>query len=149
MSSLLIKLSEALNGQVHEEREKRLELSVVPKETEGIKPAIIKQGILRESKNGDNVISYARIRMKQEPGKEPQYSLGVKHFPRKEEAETEISKQIFDSFYPKNLTKPQSKKRYHLKNGWDIDVIEGGGIRAEYEHGKGEKIVTPKDWKIK
>lgn len=148
--SILTKLSEALDGSVHEEREKRLDLSEVPPETKGIKPAIIKQGVLRETKNDNgDVVAYARIRMKQEPGEDPKYSLGVKHFRRKEEAETEISKQMFDAFYPDNLMKPQSKERFHLKNGWDIDVIEGGGIKAEYEHGKGEKIDVPKEWKIK
>jgi len=149
MTSLLVKLSEALDGAIHIEREKRLTLSEAPEEIKGIEPAIIKQGILRETKKGDNVIAYARIRMKQEPGEDPKYSLGVKHFPRKEEAETEISKQMFDAFYPDNLSKPQSKKRYHLKSGWDIDVIDGGGIVAEYEHEKGDKIEVPDHWMVK
>lgn len=150
MQTLLEKLAESLDGTVHEEREKRLDLSEVPEETKGVKPAIIKQGVLRETKNDNgDVVAYARIRMKQEPGEDPKYSLGVKHFRRKEEAETEISKQMFDSFYPDNLMKPQSKKRYHLKSGWDIDVIDGGGIKAEFEHNKGDKVITPKEWKIK
>jgi len=149
MSTLLEKLAEALNGQVHEERERRVELSELPAEVKGMKPTIIKQGILRESGSGDNVKAYARIRMKQEPGKEPKYSLGVKHFSRSEEAETEISKAMFDAFYPDNLDKPQSKKRYTLKSGWEIDVIDDGTIRAEFEHEKGDKVVVPKEWKRK
>lgn len=149
VDSLLVKLSEALDGAIHIEREKRLSLSVAPEEIKGIEPAIIKQGILKEAKDEDDVVAYARIRMKQEPGEDPKYSLGVKHFKRKEESETEISKQMFDAFYPDNLIKPQSKKRYHLSNGWDIDVIDDGEIRAEYEHDKGEKIEIPKDWKVK
>jgi len=149
MTSLLVKLSEALDGAVHEEREKRLKLSEAPEEIKDIEPAIIKQGVLRETKNGDKVVAYARIRMKQEPGEDPKYSLGVKHFPRKEEAETEISKQMFDAFYPDNLSKPQSKKRYHLKSGWDIDVIDGGGIVAEFEYKKGEAPSVPNGWKTK
>ena len=149
MKSLLEKLAESLNGQVHEEREKRVMLSEAPDEIKGLKPAIIKQGILRETKNGDKVVAYARIRMKQEPGEEAKYSLGVKHFPRKEEAEAEISKQTFDAFYPDNLSKPQSKKRYHLKNGWDIDIIDDGKIVAEFEHKKGEAPSVPKEWKLK
>ena len=77
MKSLLEKLAESLNGQVHEEREKRVTLSEAPDEIKGLKPAIIKQGILRETKNGDKVIAYARIRMKQEPGEEAKYSLCI------------------------------------------------------------------------
>lgn len=149
MKTLLVKLSEALDGAVHTEREKRLDLLESPEEIKQIKPAIIKQGVLRESKDGDDIVAYARIRMKQEPGEDPKYSLGVKHFSRKEESETMISKQMFEAFYPDNLDKPQSKKRYHLESGWDIDVIDDGTIRAEYEHSKGEKVEIPKDWKVK
>jgi hypothetical protein len=146
MKSLLTKLSEALDGAVHKEREQRVTLLEAPKEIESIKPAIIKQGILRETKDGDKVIAYARIRMKQEPGEEPKYSLGVKHFVNQDESETEITKNMFDEFYPDNLDRPQSKKRYHLKNGWDIDIIDGGKIVAELENKKSE---TPKEWKVK
>jgi len=149
MKSFLTKLSEALDGAVHEERERRVTLSVAPEEIKDIKPAIIKQGILREAKSGDKVVAYARIRMKQEPGEELQYTIGCKYFPGKQESEINISKQAFNSFYPNNLDKPQSKKRYHLENGWDVDVIDNGGIVAEYEHGNGEKIEIPKHWKIK
>ena len=48
MSDLLLKLAEALNGQVHEERERRVELSELPAEVKGMKYTIIKQGVLRE-----------------------------------------------------------------------------------------------------
>jgi len=149
MTSLLTKLAEALSGEVHQEIERRIELSEVPEETQGIKPIIIKQGVLREVGKGDDVKAYARVRMKQEPGEDPKYSLGVKHFSRSEEAETEISKAMFDAFYPDNLDKPQSKKRYTLKSGWEIDVIDDGTIRAEFEHEKGDKVVVPKEWKRK
>ena len=149
MTTLLLKLAEALNGQVHEERERRILLSELPEEVKGLKPTIIKQGVLRESGKGDSITAYARVRMKQEPGKEPKYSLGVKHFSRSEEAETEISKAMFNAFYPDNLDKPQSKKRYTLKSGWEIDDIDDGTIRAEFEHEKGDKVVIPKEWKRK
>ena len=149
MQSLLEKFAEALNGQVHEERERRVKLSEIPTETEGVEPSIIKQGVLREVSKDDSVKAYARIRMKKDPGKEVKYSLGVKHFPLSQEAETEISKQMFDAFYPDNLDKPQEKKRYTLKNGWEIDVIDDGGIVAEFEHAKGDKVTVPKEWKRK
>lgn len=138
-----------LNGDLHIEREKRIKLEELPKECFKVPHTIIKQGVIREVKNDNDIVCYARIRMKQEPGKEPKYSLGVKHFPLKQESEAEISKDVFESFYPKHLDKPQEKKRYSLKNGWDIDHTTDGKIIAEYEHGKGEKIVIPKHWNIK
>lgn len=151
--TLLQKLAEALNGQVHEERERRVKLAETPADIEGVKPTIIKQGVLREVSSGDSITSYARVRMKQKPGEEPKYSLGVKHFGRKEEAETEISKAMFNSFYPDNLDKPQEKDRYELKSGWEIDVIKTGKnkgeVVAEFEHEKGDKVVVPKEWKRK
>ena len=147
--TLLEKLAEALNGKVHEERERRIDLAEAPAEIKGIEPIIIKQGILREVGTDGSVKAYARVRMKQDPGKDPVYSLGVKHFPRSEEAETEISKAMYDAFYPDNLDKPQSKKRYVLKSGWEIDVMDDGSVRAEFEHKKGDKIIVPKKWKRK
>lgn len=128
----LVKIAESLNGKIHKEDEKRMKLDKLPEKTKGIEPSHIQQGVLFEAKDGDKVVAYARVRMKKDPGKPVRYSLGVKHFPRKEESGTEISKAMFDAFYPK-LKKTQDKMRYHTKDGWDIDDIKGGGIVAEFE----------------
>jgi len=139
-----------MSGTVHEEREQRLELSELPTECNDVKPTIIRQGKLKEIKDGNDVISYVRIRMKKEHDKEPVYSLGVKQFPLHQEAETEISKEMFDSFYPDNVDKPQEKLRYSLSNGWDVDDIKKDGkIIAECEHAKSEKVTIPKHWNVK
>lgn len=139
-----------MSGTVHKEREKRIELYELPVEVKEIKPALIQQGMLKEVRSDDDkMISYVRIRMKQEPGKYPEYSLGVKNFPLQQEVETEISKEMFDSFYPNNLDKPQEKLRYTTSSGWDIDAVKDGGIYAEYEHGKLEDVVIPSHWKTK
>lgn len=139
-----------LGGTVHKEREKRIVLDSLPSEVKDIKPILIRQGVLKEVKDGDKLITYTRIRMKQEPFKDPIYSLGVKYFPSQQEVETEISKQMFDSYYPNNLDKIQEKFRYTLPNGWEIDMIpKEGKVVAEYEHGKDEEIEVPKHWKIK
>jgi len=135
-----------LSGSLHKEREHRIKLKELPPECSNMECSLIKQGIVKEVKDGDNVISYIRIRMKQDPGEEPKYSLGVKHFPLKQEAEAEISKDIFDNFYPDNLSKPQEKNRYTLKNGWEIDEIDDNDITAEYEYKNGETIRVPRDW---
>lgn len=143
-----IKKADDMSGKVHREKEKRVILNSLPEECKGKNPIIIKQGILREAKNDGDIISYARIRMKKEPGKDPQYSLGVKNFKLSQESETEISKQMFDSFYPDFLEKPQEKKRYKLSNGWEIDLMEDK-IVAEYEQKPGEKVKIPKQWDVK
>lgn len=149
ISNEFIKIADDLSGTVHKEREKRITLQGLPPEVKDIEPILIRQGVLKEVKNGDKIVTYTRIRMKQEPHKEPVYSLGVKNFPLQQEAETEISKQIFDSYYPDNLEKAQEKFRYSLPNGWDIDMIpKDGKVVAEYEHGKDEEIEVPKHWKI-
>lgn len=138
-----------LGGKLHEEREKRIKLEELPKECNKIDPIIIRQGIMSEVKKDGNVIAYSRVRMKREPGKKAKYSVGIKHFPLKQETEAEISVSLFNVFYPKNIDRPQEKNRYSLKNGWDVDQEDNGKIVAEYEHGKGEKIIVPKHWKIK
>lgn len=143
-----LKQADDMSGKVHREKEKRIVLNELPKECNGKKPIIIKQGILREAKKDGEVISYARIRMKKEPGKEPQYSLGVKNFPLSQESETQISKQMFDSFYPDFLERPQEKERYKLGNGWDVDVLEDK-IVAEYEQKPNEKVSIPNGWNVK
>jgi len=145
-----LRFADDMSGEVHKEREKRVELSEAPPEIKDVQPTIIKQGMLREVRDDvkDKSIAYSRIRMKQEYGKEPAYSLGVKNLPLQQEAETEISKQMFDCFYPDNLDKPQEKKRYSLSNGWDVDIVDDGGIYAEYEHGKDEDVEVPSHWKV-
>src|SRR5271169_5564437 len=113
--------TEILNGNIHKEHEQRIKLQELPAECTDIKPIVIKQGVLQEAKDGNDIVAYARIRSHQEPGKEPKYSLGVKNFPKAEEAEAEISKETFDAFYPKHLQKPQEKKRYQLESGWEVN----------------------------
>lgn len=139
---------DSLSGQVHKEIEDRVNLKSLPPETKNVKPDIIRQGVLREVKRGDDIVAYARIRAYKEPGKPEQYSLGVKHFPLKQESETRISKEMFNAFYPKNLDKPQEKKRYKLGGGWVVDKKCDGSVVAERERREGtEKSVVPKEWK--
>jgi len=137
-----------LSGSLHEEWEERITLGKLPTECSKIKPIIIKQGIVKEIKKDGNLICYIRLRMKKEPGKKPEYSFGVKHFPLRQESEAEVSKSIFNCFYPDNLKKPQEKKRYKLKNGWEVDDIDKGGIVAEYERKKNEKVKIPDNFNV-
>jgi len=148
-ADLLFKIADVINSEVHKEKEKRIDLKSLPKECSGIKPSIIKQGVLREVKDGDDIVSYCRIRMKQDPGKSPKYTLGVKNFSKSEESEVEISKDTFDSFYPDNLDKPQSKKRFELDSGWEIDQKDDGSIVAEFEYKNKNEIEIPESFDLK
>jgi len=146
--SFLEKLAESLGGDVHKEKEKRVDLLELPKECSGIKPILIKQGVLKEVKKGDRVIAYARVRMKQEPDQLPKYSVGMKNFSKNEESEGKISEETFNLWYPKYLERPQSKKRYKMDNGWTIDLKEDGKITAEYEYKNPDDIEKmPTEWK--
>jgi hypothetical protein len=150
ITHLILKFAaDNLSGQVHRELEDRFTLSELPPETKGINPDIIRQGVLKEVKDGDEVVAYARIRSYQEPGKDPKYSLGVKLFPKNQESETEVSKDIFDAFYPDNLDRPQEKKRYKLAAGWVIDLKKNGEIIAEKEKIKSTETKVPEHWKLK
>ena len=147
---MFYKISDDLSGSLHKEKEERIKLKDLPKECNSIEPIVIKQGILKEVKDGDKVIAYGRIRMMKKPGKEPKYSLGIKNFSKNEEAEAAISKDTFDAFYPKNLEKPQVKDRYKLDNGWTIDKKENGEIVAEFEYKNRNDIAAiPNTWEIK
>jgi len=144
----LLKLAvDDLSGKLHNELEDRVELLEAPPEIKSIDPDFIQQGVLREVMDDHgNVISYARIRMYQENGKDPKYSIGIKHFPLNQESEAEISKEMFDSFYPNNLDKPQEKNRYKLNNGWIVDVINDGTIFAEKEKKTNKESKIPEHW---
>jgi len=141
-------VADDMSGTVHKENEKRFELSELPDECKDLKPTLIKQGTLRQCNNGNNnIVAYARIRMKKEADDEPKYSLGVKHYPLHQEAETEVSKEMFDSFYPDNVDRPEEKLRYSLPGKWDVDVKDSGNkIVAECE---ANEVRVPKHWKIK
>jgi len=140
------KIGEDLNGKIHKEHEDRFNLVALPDEVGKLEPHIIRQGVLREIKDGDDVVAYARIRAYEQPGKKIKYSLGVKHFPLSQESETEVSKEIFDAFYPKNLEKPQEKKRFVLKDGWVIDQKEDGSLVAERERRHNQTSELPEGW---
>lgn len=89
-------------------------------------PEIIKQGMLSEVEG-----AYVRIREQNE-----KYSMTAKYFPKSQEAETEISKEMFYALWPQTFKK-QVKTRYKYNNNdsheWIIDVKEDGSIIAEVE----------------
>ena len=148
-----IKYADDLSGVVHFEREKRLTLNELLPEVKGIVPIIIKQGILREVRDNDGkCVVYARVRMKRENG-DTKYILGVKNLKLQQESEVEISKEMFDGFFPDNVLKPQVKARYVLPNGWEIDKVLGKNeIYAEYEYDSTKElndIKVPEHWVVK
>ena len=141
-----------LSGTVHKEREKRITLEELPPEVKDVKPTLIKQGMLRDVRDDakNKSVAYVRVRMKQEPGKDEKYILSAKHLPLQQEVEIEISKEMFDCFFPDNVYKSQIKHRYCLPSGWDVDVVDGTDeIYAEHEHDKLEDVSVPEHWKVK
>lgn len=142
-------MKDDLSGGLHKEKEKRVDLVAIPKECDKVNPIVIKQGVIREIKSGDDIVAYARVRSMEMPSGKIEYSFGIKNFQKNEESESKISKDTFEAFYPKNVDKPQVKSRYVLPNGWIVDKKDDGKIVAEFEYDKKSDIVAvPKDWKM-
>ena len=81
------------------------------------------------------------------------YTMTAKNRPKYQEAETEITKEIFDGLW-KNCTKKEMVKVRYKYRGWDIDeILEGdskGQIWAEFEYDKNVRsIEVPSDWDVK
>lgn len=74
------------------------------------------------------------------------YTQTTKFRPLNQEAEMEISEQMFNALWA-TATSKQTKTRYKW-NGWDIDVFEDGGVVAEYEKGIGERPTIPMCFEI-
>jgi len=129
-------------AQVTRENEARVELAELPKEVrEGSK---IQQGFIAEVRKDEK--PYCDVRIRDRDGK---YTLTAKFRPLQQEAELEISKEMFDALWP-IVQRPVLKTRYDV-DGWEIDVRDDDGrIFAEYEFDNGEKSVKmPEHWKRK
>ena len=126
------------------EFEARYDLTEVPHSIRDSAQAIIeiKQGTVASSSDGTFMV---RVRMSTEKGKDPEYTMTAKCYPTSDEAETEISKEIFEGFYP-SLSRREVKTRY-VWNGWDIDDIADGDRAgrkvAEFEHDGNSKVEIP------
>ena len=126
------------------EYEARYDLKEVPQAIRDSAQAVIeiKQGTVASSADGTVMV---RVRMSSDGGQAPEYTMTAKCYPTSDEAETEISKDIFDGFYP-SLARREEKVRYRW-NGWDIDEISGGDragkVVAEFEHDGKTKVEVP------
>jgi hypothetical protein len=121
--------------QLHFEKEKRVELAELPAECSGMKPLKIRQGFIQEIKDGDDAICDVRVR--ETNGRV--YTMTGKYRPKKHEATTKISQEMFDSLWKKTWSK-QKKERYILESGWVVDKFNDGKIVAEFEYGKDKKV---------
>lgn len=128
-------------AELEKEHERRWDLNSLP---EGLgEPSTIRQGMMCEGEDG-----YARIR--EQDGK---YTMTAKYFPSHDEAETEISKEIFETLWP-HVEKKQTKKRYKYNAGddheWVIDQMDDGSIVAEVETSrKNGKVEVPEEFDVK
>ena len=133
ISNTLEKLS-----AVQEEKELRIPLEELPPEVEeSSKSKVIEQGFISKVDACD-----VRIR-----SCEDKYTMTAKFRPLNQEAETEITKEMFDALWPATTDK-MKKTRYDYK-GWEIDVLEDGRIIAEYEYTKETTVDLPTTWKVK
>lgn len=129
------------NSNLHEENEERVELESLP-EDKG-RGKFITQGFLIKVKDCD-----VRIRKLELPNGDIEYTMTAKYRPDNQEAEVEISQEIFDTLFP-NTSSKQQKMRYKI-DGWDVDQFADGHVVAEYEFGKNEKSTEiPEDWETK
>ena len=133
-------MGEVLEEEEHHiEDELRLTLKEVPMkvivESKQSKFSI-EQGFLLKIDSAD-----LRIRKTTSIDGDESYSMAMKFRPLDQEAETKISQEMFDAFWPQAIMK-QSKTRY-VWMGWDIDELENGEVYAEFERGEGEKPTIP------
>jgi hypothetical protein len=128
------------------EDELRIPLDELPNEIidEDIEGSQIRQGFLIEIKDGGGQ-ALLDIRVRERDGK---YTMTCKYRPENQEAETEITQEMFDTLWP--LTQSQQHKTRYTYKGWEIDDIQDEGIFAEYEfEDKETKASLPRGWKVK
>jgi CYTH domain-containing protein len=128
------------DGNVEKEYEKRWKLKELPK---GVKePSEIKQGKLID-KPGFSM----RIR-EEKKGSKATYTLTLKFYSKSDEAEMEISKEMFDKLWPEVLDEFKMEKTRYRLGRWEIDDIRTPakmkGIVAEIElKSEKEKVNMP------
>lgn len=116
---------------VRREREKRVDLITLPNECGELKPLKIKQGFLREVRKDNQ--PYCDLRIREVDGKK--YSMTMKFRPDNQEAETAITKEMFQTMWPAARSK-QEKERY-IMDKWIVDRFKDGRVVAEFEYTDG------------
>ncbi len=141
-SSLFAKLA-----AVVQEKEIRIKLDNLPEELSGVEKVNISQGFISKTDNAD-----VRIRAWTKGEEDTVYTLTAKYRPDFQEAEMEISKEMFEALAPV-ATSMQTKHRFQW-NGWDIDEIikddngKEGEIWAEYELQGDNLPEIPASWGV-
>ena len=127
-------------SDLHKEIESRIDLAALP---EGARNGfLITQGNI--ARNEDSSV---RIRKLERANGDIEYTMTGKFRPNGDEAETEISPEMFESLFSIAFSK-QRKMRFKIE-GWDVDQFSDGRIVAEYEFGPGETTVKiPDGWVI-
>ena len=134
-----------LSEKVVKENEMRVELMSLPKSCFEVRPKRIKQAFIKEVRRDNKPHCDVRIR-KEGLGR---YTMTSKYRPKRHETTMSITQEMYESLWKKSHSK-QIKDRYHLENGWVVDLMGEGRIVAEYEFKTGEREVKiPKDFKVK
>lgn len=133
-------------GGVEKEFEQRWKLRKVP---EGAKnPSKIRQGLLFEKPG-----FYLRIREETPEGGESKYTMTCKFFKTNDEAEVDITSEMFGKLWPETEKGKQMIKTRYRIGPWEIDDIESppekAGVVAELETDtKGEKVEPPENFDV-
>lgn len=137
-------------GFLTQEKEKRVELEVLPQECKDAKYTDIKQGFIREVRLDNHPFCDVRIRKETNQKGKVEYTLTAKYRPKNEESTVHISEDTFNTLWPRTASK-QEKRRYKLNNSWTVDDIKTDKrIVAEYEtSGSINKVTMPMQFKIK
>lgn len=138
MMDRLIKVIARADETLHREEEKRIALESLPPECrEATRVLELRQAFIREVREDNRPMCDVRIRETREKEKRTAYSMTAKFRPKRQEATTEISRDMFCALWPKTFSK-QEKRRYLLETGWVVDEFKNGRIVAEFEYGKGK-----------
>lgn len=153
-TATVLKLSERVMSRLAAlttERELRVQLKKVPEEFLEASSTIIEQGFIL--KDGDTADTRIRRRYVEGREDEAEYTLTTKYRPLEQEAETVISKEMYESLSKSILEGSFMKKTRYCKDGWEIDDIsEGphkGEIWAEYEYESTSDLPKiPETWEL-
>lgn len=132
-------------GETEKEFEQRWDLKSVPEKAHS--PSEIQQGLLIE-KDDCNL----RVRKESKDGKDF-YTMTCKYYVKNDEAEVEITKEMFDRLWQEIPEASRMEKTRWRFGDWEIDDIRTPakmkGVRAELETAKkDQKIEVPKEFDV-
>ena len=139
-------LEDETTGNVEKEYETRVDLDNLPDKMTD--PSKIKQGLLFE-KPGFSL----RIRKETGEDEDPFYTMTCKFYRKSDEAEVEITKEMYDRLWPETISGTQMDKTRYKFGKWVVDDIRTPqskkGIVAELEtETEDEEVDIPEQFEV-